>query len=83
MTAVDLASALARARALLGECSAFKVQLFCEVAASGADGIEQLTLATRIGALKQRGSAAVRDLTDVDYLGLPGPGLVQIEANLG
>lgn len=81
MTAPDLANALARVRALLGECSAFKLQLFCEVAASGDRGIEQLALAIRLGALKQTTSAVLRDLTTVDHRGRPGPGYVQIEVN--
>lgn len=79
MKAVDLASALARARAILGECSALKLQVLCEVAAGGDQGVAQLTLAMRPGATKQTISAALRDLTAVDHRGRPGPGYVSIK----
>lgn len=81
MNAVDLASALARARALLGECSALKLQVFCQVAASGVHGVDQHTLTAALGAWPSTVSAALRDLTAVDHQGRPGPAYVCIETS--
>ncbi len=80
MNAVDLAGALARARALLGECSALKLQVFCEVAASGAHGVDQHAL-TALGAWPSTVSAALRDLSAVDHQGRLGPAYVSIESS--
>lgn len=81
MNAVDLASSLARARARLGECSAIKLQVLCEVAASGAQGIDQRALTARLGAWPSTVSAALRDLSTVDHRGRPGPAYVCIESS--
>ncbi len=80
MNAVDLASVLARARALLGECSALKLQ-GSAVSRQRRCMASINTLTAALGAWPSTVSAALRDLSAVDHQGRLGPAYVSIESS--
>ena len=63
----DMARALSRARTLLGEGTALKLQVFCEIASAPTGCIEQEALHDRVRAKRSTLSALLHDLSDVDH----------------
>lgn len=77
----DMARALSRARTLIGEGTALKLQVFCEIASAPTGCIEQEALHNRVRAKRSTLSALLHDLSDVDHFKRPGPGYITIETD--